>query len=158
MLRKSNAAMIYNLMSEDDVTRILKHPWVAFASDGDVVAPEDGRTHPRAFGNNARVLGLYVREKKAIPLEEAVRKMTSLPAAHFKLGQRGLVKEGYAADLALFSPAAVRDEATFDQPRNFASGIPYVLVNGVLVVEGGRSTGAGPGQVLVPLSPSGHTY
>lgn len=161
MLRTANAAMIYNLMSEDDVIRILKHPWVAFASDGDIVAPEDGRTHPRAFGNNARVLGLYVREKKAISLEEAVRKMTSLPAAHFKLGQRGLVKEGYAADLTLFSPSAVRDEATFDQPRNFASGIPYVVVNGVLAVEGGRSTGAGGaggGQVLVPLSPGGHTY
>jgi N-acyl-D-amino-acid deacylase len=141
--------MIYNLMSEDDVTRILKHPRVAFASDGFIVSPEDGRTHPRAFGNNARVLGLYVREKKTIGLEEAIRKMTGLPAAHFKLGQRGLIKEGYAADLTLFSPAAVRDEATFDQPRNPASGIPYVLVNGVLVVDGGLATGAGPGQVLV---------
>lgn len=149
MLHTSNASMIYNLMSEEDVTRILKHPRVAFASDGFIVSPEDGRTHPRAFGNNARVLGLYVREKKTIGLEEAIRKMTGLPAAHFKLGQRGLVKEGYAADLTLFSPAAVRDEATFDQPRNPASGIPYVLVNGVLVVDGGLSTGAGPGQVLV---------
>lgn len=149
MRRTADASMIYNLMSEDDVTRILKHPRVAFASDGSLVSPEDGRTHPRAFGNNARVLGLYVREKKTIGLEEAVRKMTGLPAAHFKLGQRGLVKEGYAADLTLFSPAGVRDEATFDQPRNLASGIPYVLVNGVLVVDGGRSTDAGPGQVLI---------
>lgn len=157
MLRKDNASMIYNLMSEDDVNRILKHPRVAVASDGFIVSPEDGRTHPRAFGNNARVLGLYVREKKTIRLEEAVRKMTGLPAAHFKLGQRGLIKEGYAADLTLFSPAAVRDEATFDQPRNLPAGIPYVLVNGVLVVDGGRSTGAGPGQVLVPVSLSKHT-
>lgn len=162
MLRKANAGMIYNLMSEDDVARILKHPRVAFASDGSIVSPEDGRTHPRAFGNNARVLGLYVREKKTIRLEEAVRKMTALPADHFKLGRRGLIKEGYAADLTLFSPAAVRDEATFEQPRNLASGIPYVLVNGVLVVDGGLSTGAGPGKVLVPVSVvpvslSGHT-
>ncbi len=157
MLRTANAGMIYNLMSEDDVTRILKHPQVAFASDGDIVSPEDGRTHPRAFGNNARVLGLYVHERKTIGLEEAVRKMTGLPAAHFKLGQRGLIKEGYAADLTLFSPTAVRDEATFEQPRNLASGIPYVLVNGVLVVDGGLSTGAGPGKVLVPVSPSRHT-
>jgi N-acyl-D-amino-acid deacylase len=148
MLRKADAGMIYNLMSEDDVTRILKHPRVAFASDGAIVTPEDGRTHPRAFGNNARVLGVYVRDRKAIGLEEAVRKMTSLPAAHFKLGQRGLVKEGYAADLTLFAPATVRDEATFDRPQNFASGIPYVLVNGVPVVDGALPKGAGPGQVL----------
>ncbi|HKI05639.1 MAG TPA: D-aminoacylase [Thermoanaerobaculia bacterium] len=152
MLRQADAAMIYNLMSEDDVTRILRHPRVAFASDGAIVTPEDGRTHPRSFGNNARVLGLYVREKKAIGLEEAVRKMTSLPAAHFKLGSRGLVKEGYAADLTLFAPAAVRDEATFDRPQNFASGISYVLVNGVAVVDGGLHTGAGAGQVLQPFS------
>lgn len=163
MLRTANAGMIYNLMSEEDVTRILRHPRVAFASDGAVVAPEDGRTHPRAFGNNARVLGLYVRDRKAIPLEEAVRKMTGLPAAHFKLGRRGLIKEGYAADLTIFSPTGVRDEATFDQPRNPAGGIPYVLVNGVLVVDGGAVTGAGPGDVLVPVlivpvSNGGHTY
>jgi len=150
MLRKADAAMIYNLMSEDDVTRILKHPRVAFASDGAIVVPADGRTHPRAFGNNARVLGVYVRDRKAIGLEEAVRKMTSLPAAHFKLGQRGLIKEGYAADLTVFAPAAVRDEATFDRPQNFASGIPYVLVNGVPVIDGALPTGAGPGQVLQP--------
>ncbi len=148
MLRTGDAAMIYHLMSEDDVTRFLRHPWVAFASDGWIVTPEEGRTHPRAFGNNARVLGLFVREKKAMALEEAVRKMTSLPAAHFKLGKRGLVKEGWAADLTIFDPAAVRDEATFERPQIFAAGIPYVLVNGVPVIDGGQRTSAAPGEVL----------
>ncbi len=154
MLRAGDASMVYHLMSEDDVTRFLKHPWVAFASDGWIVTPEEGRTHPRAFGNNARVLGPYVREKKTIGLEEAVRKMTSLPAAHFKLGKRGLVKEGYAADLAIFDPAAVRDEATFERPQIFAAGIPYVLVNGVPVIDGGKTTDARPGQVLAPRAGS----
>jgi N-acyl-D-amino-acid deacylase len=149
MLRAGGAAMVYHLMSEDDMTRILRHREVAVASDGDVPDP-DGRPHPRAFGDNARVLGLYVRQRKVLSLEEAVRKMTSLPAAHFKLSQRGLVKEGYAADLVLFDPAAVRDEATFEEPRKFASGFRYVLVNGVLVIDGGTATGAAAGQVLQP--------
>ncbi|HEX9941375.1 MAG TPA: D-aminoacylase [Thermoanaerobaculia bacterium] len=147
MLRAGGAAMVYHLMSEDDVTRILRHPRVAVASDGDV-PDADGRPHPRAFGDNARVLGLYVRQRKVLSLEEAVRKMTSLPAAHFKLGRRGLVREGYAADLAVFDPAAVRDEATFEEPRKLASGFRYVLVNGVPVIDGGMATGAAAGQVL----------
>ncbi|HEY9422171.1 MAG TPA: D-aminoacylase [Thermoanaerobaculia bacterium] len=147
MLRAGGAGMVYHLMSEEDVERIFRHPHVAFASDGSVPDPE-GRPHPRASGNNARVLARYVRERKALGLEEAIRKMTSLPAGHFKLAGRGLVREGYAADLVLFDPAAVRDEATFEQPRAFASGFRYVLVNGVPVIDGGAPTGAGPGQIL----------
>ena len=145
--------MVYHLMSEDDVTAILRHPRVSFASDGGIATPFDGRTHPRSFGNNARVLGLYVRDKKVISLEEAVRKMTSLPAAHFRFGKRGLVKEGYAADLAILDPVSVKDEATFERSQVFARGIPYVLVNGVLVIDGGVHTGARPGQVLKPQAP-----
>lgn len=150
MLRAGGAGMVYHLMSEGDVERILRHPQVAVASDGAVLSDEDGRPHPRLSGNNARVLGLYVREKKLIDLPEAVRKMTSLPAAHFKLAGRGLVKEGYAADLVVFDPATVRDNATFEEPRTLASGFSHVLVNGVPVLAAGASTGATPGQVLKP--------
>jgi N-acyl-D-aspartate/D-glutamate deacylase len=151
MLRAGGAAMVYHLMQEDDVARILRHPQVAVASDGDVPGPE-GRPHPRAFGDNARVLSLYVRQRQVLSLEAAIRKMTALPAAHFKLGRRGLIKQGYAADLALFDPAAVRDEATFEEPRRFASGFRYVLVNGIPVIDGGVATGAPAGQVLRPSS------
>ncbi|HKV09080.1 MAG TPA: D-aminoacylase [Thermoanaerobaculia bacterium] len=150
MLRAGGAGMVYHLMSEGDVERILRHPQVAVASDGAVLSDEDGRPHPRLSGNNARVLGLYVREKKVIDLPEAVRKMTSLPATHFKLAGRGLVKEGYAADLVVFDPAKVRDNATFEEPRSLATGFSYVLVNGVPVLEAGASTSAVPGQVLKP--------
>jgi N-acyl-D-amino-acid deacylase len=96
------------------------------------------------------VLGLYVRQRQVLSLEAAIRKMTALPAAHFKLGRRGLIKAGYAADLALFDPAAVRDEATFEEPRKLASGFRYVLVNGVPVIDDGTATGAAAGQVLRP--------
>ena len=150
MLRAGGAGMVYHLMSEDDVLRILRHPHVAVASDGAVPVFGEGSPHPRSYGNNARVLGLYVREKKAIPLEEAVRKMTSLPAAHFRLAGRGLVREGYAADFALFDPARVGDQATFETPHAYARGFVYVIVNGVPVIDHGIRTGARPGRPLVP--------
>jgi N-acyl-D-amino-acid deacylase len=148
MLRAGGAGMVYHLMSEEDVATILKHPQVAIASDG--ALPVFGRdaSHPRAYGNNARVLGLYARDRKAIPLEEAVRKMTSLPATHFKLAGRGLVREGYAADLVLFDPARVGDAATFEKPHAYATGFSYVLVNGVPVIDRGEATGAKAGQVV----------
>ncbi len=146
MLRAGGAGMVYHLMSEDDVATILRHPQVSIASDGALPVFGKDATHPRAYGNNARVLGLYVREKKAIPLEEAIRKMTSLPATHFKLPGRGLVKEGYAADLVLFDPLKVGDAATFEKPHAFAAGFSYVLVNGVPVIDGGTHTGAKAGH------------
>ena len=146
MLRAGGASMVYHLMSEEDVAVILKHPLVSIASDGSLPAFGKDATHPRAYGNNARVLGLYVREKKVIGLEEAVRKMTSLPAEHFRLAGRGLVKEGYAADLVLFDPARVGDAATFEKPHVYAVGFPYVLVNGVPVIDGGTHTGAKTGH------------
>jgi N-acyl-D-amino-acid deacylase len=140
--------MVYHLMSEDDVAAILKHPQVAVASDGGLPVFGKDATHPRAYGNNARVLGLYVREKKTVPLEEAIRKMTGLPAGHFRLAGRGLVKEGYAADLVLFDPAKVGDAAIFEKPHAYANGFQYVLVNGMPVLDRGEPTGTKPGQIV----------
>jgi len=148
MMLEGGAGMVYHLMSEEDVERVMRHPRVAVASDSSVLPFGEGRPHPRGYGNNARVLGHYVRDKKVIGLEEAVRKMTSLPAAHFKLAGRGLVREGNAADLVLFDPAKVADPSTFEKPHAYAAGFPYVIVNGVPVIDAGRHTGAKPGQVL----------
>lgn len=150
MLRAGGAGMVYHLMSEDDVATILKHPRIAVASDGGLPVFGKDATHPRAYGNNARVLGLYVRERRTIPLEEATRKMTSLPASHFQLSGRGLIREGYAADLVLFDPAKAGDTATFEKPHAYATGFPYVLVNGVPVIDQGEPTGARPGQIATP--------
>ena len=146
--------MVYHLMSDDDVERIMRHPFVGIASDSSVLTLGDGVPHPRGYGNNVRVLGEYVRTRHVLALEEAVRKMTSLPAQHFRFEKRGLLKEGYAADVTIFDPAAVRDTATFEKPHAFAAGVPYVLVNGVPVVRKGRHTGARSGQVLTsPAAP-----
>jgi N-acyl-D-amino-acid deacylase len=148
MLAAGGASMVYHLMSDQDVDLIMKHPQVAVASDSSLLTPGDGVPHPRGYGNNVRVLGEYVRNRKVISLEEAVRKMTSLPAAQFRFDGRGQIKDGYAADIVLFDAATVGDTATFDKPHAFANGVPYVLVNGVLVVKNAEHTGARPGQVL----------
>jgi N-acyl-D-amino-acid deacylase len=152
MLIAGNPTMVYHFMSDDDVDRIMRHPEVAIASDSSVLTPGDGIPHPRGYGNNVRVLGRYVRERKVIKLEEAIRKMTSLPAAHFRLGRRGVVREGWAADLVLFDPARVGETATFQQPHAYAAGVPHVVVNGVVVVRNGEHTHAKPGQILVLAS------
>jgi N-acyl-D-amino-acid deacylase len=104
--------------------------------------------HPRGYGNNVRVLGRYVRDRKLLTLEEAIRKMTSLPAAHFRLGRRGVIREGWAADLVLLDAARVAETATFERPHAYAGGVPYVIVNGAVVVRKGEHTGAKAGQVL----------
>lgn len=148
MMKKGGAQMVYHFMSEDDIARIMAHPIVAIASDAMIAAPGEGMPHPRAYGNNARVLGAYVREKEVLPLADAIRKMTSLPAAHFGFADRGQIKEAFAADLVIFDPATVADPATYEQPHQYAAGIPHVLVNGVPVVRDGKPTGARPGQVL----------
>jgi N-acyl-D-amino-acid deacylase len=148
MMLNRGASMVYHFMSDDDVDRIMKHPQVSFASDASVIAEGQGVPHPRGMGNNARVLGEYVRVRKVISLEEAIRKMTSLPAAHFRFADRGEIKEGFAADLVLFDPAKVGDAATFEKPHAYATGIPHVFVNGVAVVKNGEHTGAKPGLVL----------
>ena len=149
MLRNGGAQMVYHFMSEDDLTVFMKHPQVAVASDASVNTPGQGVPHPRGYGNNARVLGEYVRRRGVIGLEEAVRKMTSLPARHFRLAGRGLIEPGYAADLTIFDPARVDAPSTYEAPHAYATGIPFVVVNGVVVVRDGEHTGARPGQLMV---------
>ena len=149
LMLAGGASMVYHFMSDDDVERIMKHPFVGFASDAGVLAAGRGVPHPRGYGNTARVLGEYVRKRHVIGLEEAVRKMTSLPASHFRLEGRGLVKEGHAADLVVFDARTVQDEATFEKPHAYAAGIPYVLVNGVVVVKNGEHTRTRPGVGIV---------
>jgi len=148
MMLAGGASMVYHFMSEGDIERIMKHPFVGIASDSSVLAPGAGVPHPRGYGNNARVLGEYVRSRKVITLAEAVRKMTSLPAQHFRFADRGLIRQGYAADLVVFDGKTVADTATFEQPHAYAVGIPHVIVNGVVVVKNGSHTGAKPGVVL----------
>jgi N-acyl-D-amino-acid deacylase len=148
MLLEGGASMVYHFMSDDDVNRIMRHPQVSVASDASVIAYGDGAPHPRGYGNNARVLGTYVRARHVLSLEEAIRKMTSLPATHFKLAGRGTIRAGYAADLVVFDPGAVADAATFEAPHAYATGVSYVFVNGVAVVKGGAQTDARPGQVI----------
>ena len=148
MMIAGGASMVYHFMSDQDVDRIMAHPQVGIASDSGVLTPGEGVPHPRGYGNNARVLGMYVRDRKVLTLQEAVRKMTSMPAQQFKFPQRGLLKEKYAADIVVFDPARVGDTATFERPHGFAAGIPHVLVNGVAVVRNGEHTGARPGEVL----------
>jgi N-acyl-D-amino-acid deacylase len=153
MMLNGGASMVYHLMSKEDVEGILRHPHVAIASDSSVLGFGDGMPHPRGYGNNARVLGEYVRTRHVLPIQEAVRKMTSLPAQHFRFDRRGLLKVGYAADVTVFNPATVADAATFEKPHAYAVGIPFVLVNGVVVVRKGEHTGAFPGQVLRITNP-----
>jgi N-acyl-D-amino-acid deacylase len=149
MMLAGGASMVYHFMSDDDVVRIMKHPFVGVASDSSALTFGDGVPHPRGYGNNARVLGEYVRQRHVITLEEAVRKMTSLPAQQFRFAERGLVKTGYHADLVVFDLAKVGDAATYEKPHAYATGIPYVLVNGVAVVRNGEHTGALAGEVLL---------
>lgn len=148
MLRNGGAAMVYHFMSDDDVVRIMRHPQVAFASDSSALTLGEGVPHPRGYGNNVRILGDYVRRRHVISLPEAVRKMTSLPAQHFKLGSRGVIREGYAADLVIFDPATVAERSTFERPHAYAAGVPWVIVAGEAVVRAGELTRARPGRVI----------
>jgi N-acyl-D-amino-acid deacylase len=148
MLLAGGAQMVYHFMGDEDVERIMRHPQVAIASDSSVLAFGEGVPHPRGYGDNARVLGMYVRGRHVISLEEAIRKMTSLPAGHFRFANRGLVRVGYAADLVVFDPQRVADTATYAAPHAYADGIPFVLVNGAVVVKNGTQTDARPGQVI----------
>ena len=148
MLLEGGASMVYHFMSDQDVDRIMRHPQVSIASDASVIAYGEGAPHPRGYGNNARVLGQYVRTRHVIALEEAIRKMTSLPASHFKLAGRGIIRIGAAADLVVFDPASVADVATFESPHAYATGVTHVFVNGAAVVKGGAQTDARPGQVI----------
>jgi N-acyl-D-amino-acid deacylase len=139
-------------MSEDNVRLGIAQPWVSFGSDAEASAPEGvflkSSTHPRAYGNFARVLGKYVRDEKVLTLEEAVRRMTRLPATNWKLKDRGCIDPDCFADVVVFDPATVADKATFDQPMQYAVGVEHVLVNGVPVLRNGEHTGAKPGRVV----------
>ena len=148
MYDKGGASMVYQVMSEDDVKTIMQEPFTMIASDSGVRQFGAGVPHPRGYGNNARVLGRYVRELKIIALEDAIRKMTSLPAQTFNLRDRGQVREGFAADLVIFDPATVSDKATFDQPHQYATGFSSVIVNGQVVFDGAKMTGIMSGSPL----------
>ncbi len=146
-----SAEAIYFSMSEADVELAMKQTWVGIGSDGSAVAPEMafmGKPHPRFYGTFPRVLGVYVRAKHVLTLPDAVRKMTSLSAAITGLSDRGLLRPGMAADLTLFDPQTVRDQATFENPLQYPRDIPYVIVNGVVVIDQDQHTGAKPGRVL----------
>ncbi len=148
MYEAGGAGMIYHGMSEDDVQRIMREPFTMIASDSGVRRVDESVPHPRGYGNNARVLGRYVRELKLISLEDAIRKMTSLPAQTFGLRDRGLLREGFAADLVIFDEKTVSDQATFVAPHQFPIGIDHVIVNGQVVFAGGSMTGLLPGAGL----------
>jgi N-acyl-D-amino-acid deacylase len=148
MLRAGGASMVYQFMAEDDIARILRYPHVAIASDSGHNVMGEGVPHPRGYGNAVRALARYVRELNVVSLEDAIRKMTSLPADHFGFRDRGRIAVDQAADLVIFDPARVADRATYEQPHQYPDGISAVLVNGVLVVERGAHTKARPGQVL----------
>ncbi|MCI0693030.1 D-aminoacylase [candidate division KSB1 bacterium] len=139
---------IYHCLVEEDIERIMKHPRVMHASDGSTIEFGKAKPHPRSYGAFPRVLGRYVREKNVISLEEAIRKMTSLPAQRLELEDRGILKEGRWADVVVFDPQTVSDRATWTEPHQYPEGIPYVLVNGKLVVAEGKWTGDLPGTVL----------
>ena len=149
---KSRVSTAYFLMSEDNVRKTLKLPYVSIGSDAEAAAPEGvfltQSTHPRAYGSFARVLGRYVGDEKLITLSEAIRRMTSLPAKNLKLKKRGLLKPGYFADIIVFDPAKIADKATYEAPMQYAVGVSDVLVNGVPVIKDGEHTGATPGMVV----------
>ena len=148
IVENGGARAIYHAMDEGDVERIMRHPATAVGSDGGVSVFGAGVPHPREYGTFARVLGRYVRERGVLTLEEAVRKMSGATAARLGLQDRGLLREGFFADVAVFDPGRIIDRATFEDPHRYADGVEYVLVNGVLVVDGGAHTGARPGRVL----------
>ncbi|HSA56689.1 MAG TPA: D-aminoacylase [Gemmatimonadaceae bacterium] len=145
---KGGAGAIYHVMDEQDVRRIMAHPQTMIASDGRLNRLGDASPHPRAYGTFPRVLGKYVREDGVLSLEAAVRKMTGMPAARLGLADRGCVRAGCVADVTVFDPRTVRDVGTFADPHHYPEGIPWVLVNGVPVVDAGQFTSARPGKVL----------
>ena len=149
---ESRISTVYFLMSEDNVRKLVKLPWISFGCDEASQAPEGvflkAMPHPRAYGNFARLLGRYVRIEKLLPLEEAIRKLTSLPATNLGLDRRGLLKEGHFADLVVFDPATIIDRATYEKPHQYAEGMKHVFVNGAQVLKDGEHSGAKPGRAL----------
>lgn len=152
MRDKSTIASLYYQQSEDNIRKVIRQPYVSFGSDGasmsDAEIFKDWGTHPRAYGTFARLLGKYVRDEKLITLEEAIRRLTSLPASNLKIKKRGRMEVGFYADLAIFNPDRVKDLATFDEPKQYAEGMAHVFVNGVPVLLEGEHTGASPGRII----------
>ncbi len=148
----SRVGTVYFLMSEENVRRQVALPWMSFGSDAGALAPEGvflrSNPHPRAYGNFARLLGRYVREERVVPLEEAVRRLTSFPAATLGIERRGTLAPGDFADVVVFDPATIRDHATFERPHQYATGVAHVFVNGTQVLRDGEHTGAKPGRVV----------
>ena len=142
------ATAVFHGMNEEDLRVFLKHPQTMIASDSGVRKFGEGIPHPRGYGNNARLLGRYVADLKLLPIEEAIRKMSSLPAQTFQLKDRGQIKEGFAADLIVFDLEKVRDNATYEKPHAYATGFRHVFVNGVAVVRSDLHTKARPGKIL----------
>ena len=140
------AVAVFFSMDEADVRRVMRHPLCMIGSDG--IPSPTGKPHPRLYGTFPRVLGSYVREEGLLSLEEAVHKMSGLPGRRFGLGERGELREGWSADLVVFDPATVEDRATYEEPRQYPSGIEYVIVNGLVAAEGGRQTAARAGRAL----------
>lgn len=148
----SRVSTVYFLMSEENVKKQIKLPWVSFDSDAGSMAPEGAflksNPHPRAYGNFARLLGKYVRDEKAITLEEAIRRLTSLPVDNLGIQRRGRLQKGHFADVVVFDPARIQDHATFDKPHQYSTGVVHVFVNGVQVLRDGEHTGKTPGRVV----------
>lgn len=149
---RSRVGAVYFMMDEENIKKQIRLPWVSFGSDAASMAPQapfiKSSTHPRAYGNFARLLGKYVREEKIITLREAIRRITSLPATNLGLDHRGFLKKGYFADVVVFDPDEIADRATFERPHQYAVGVKHVLVNGVQVLKDGEHTGAKPGRAL----------
>jgi N-acyl-D-amino-acid deacylase len=135
-------------MTEEDVRFVMQQPWVATASDGSIKLASGDMVHPRSFGTFPRKIGLYAVQEKVLPLEQAVRSATGLPADILRLPERGYLRAGYFADIAVFDPATIRDAATFDKPFEPPVGIPWVLVNGQIAVNNGQPTGTLSGRAL----------
>ncbi|HNP21633.1 MAG TPA: D-aminoacylase [Panacibacter sp.] len=148
MMMNGGSGMIFHGMSEQDVENIMKYPFNMIASDASIRILNEGAPHPRGYGSNARVLGKYVREQQLIPLEEAVRRMTSLPAQKFHIENRGLLRKGYAADIVVFDAATVKDMSTFEKPHQYSQGFRFVIVNGRLSIENGVQNNVRNGAVI----------
>jgi len=148
----SRVGTIYFLMSEDNLRKQMALPWMSLDSDAASLAPEGvflkSQPHPRAYGTFARFLGKYVRDERLLPLEEAVRRLTTLPASNLRLDRRGALRAGFLADVVVFDPARIQDHATYAQPHQYATGMIHVLVNGRPVLQDGEHTGAMPGRVV----------
>jgi N-acyl-D-amino-acid deacylase len=152
MIARGGASIVSFNMSEPDIEHIMQQSYTMTSSDGGLVAPGAGVPHPRNTGAFARKLAVYVRDRHVLDLESAIRSMTSLPASVFGMKDRGVIREGAIADLAVFDPAKVRDRSTYTDPHLLADGMSYVLVNGVVVVDDGGFTSALPGKVIARAS------